>query len=133
MSRVWVFRILTVLYLIAVAVLCFSNFSHMSEMPRTVFGLPADKVVHFVMFLPFPVLSYFSFDVRKAGPVPAMLLLVCMFALGCLLAWGTELIQSRIPYRSMDPADFKADRIGLICGSLVSFFILLLKHKKNNA
>ena len=124
MSRVWVFRILTVLYLIAVAVLCFSNFSHMSEMPRTVFGLPADKVVHFVMFLPFPVLSYFSFDVRKA---------VCMFALGCVLAWGTELIQSRIPYRSMDPADFKADRIGLICGSLVSFFILLLKHKKNNA
>ncbi len=133
MKKVWYFRILTLLYLGAVALLCFANFSNVSEMPRTIFGLQADKVVHFLMFLPFPLLSFYSFESGRRSFMKTFLLLVALFVLGCLLAWGTELIQSKLPYRSMDPEDFKADRLGLLCGTLAAFVVQLFSFKKQDA
>ena len=125
MRRVWIFRVLTLLYIIAVAVLCFAKFSAMPPSPVSIFGIPADKVVHFLMFLPFPI--------RRGGVVKTILVLVAVFIVGCALAWGTEYIQGKLPYRSMDPADFGADRLGLLCGSIIAFFIKLFSHKKINA
>ena len=51
MRRVWIFRVLTLLYIIAVAVLCFAKFSAMPPSPVSIFGIPADKVVHFYHLL----------------------------------------------------------------------------------
>ncbi|MBO7604542.1 MAG: VanZ family protein [Bacteroidales bacterium] len=133
MRRVWIFRILTLLYIIAVAVLCFARFSALPPSPASIFGIPADKVVHFLMFLPFPVLAFFSLRLSRGGVVKTLLVLVAVFIVGCGLAWGTEYIQSKLPYRTMDPADFGADRLGLICGSFIAFFIKLFSRKKKNA
>ena len=133
MRRVWIFRVLTLVYIIAVAVLCFAKFSAMPPSPVSIFGIPADKVVHFLMFLPFPVLAFFSLSIRRGGVVKTILVLVAVFIVGCALAWGTEYIQGKLPYRSMDPADFGADRLGLLCGAIIAFFIKLLSHKKINA
>ncbi|MBP5720537.1 MAG: VanZ family protein [Bacteroidales bacterium] len=129
MKRTTLFRILTVVYLVAVAVLCFANFGSEREMPLSILGIPTDKIAHFLMFLPFPVVAFFSFPLKKAGVLKSILLIVAMFVVGCLLAWGTEYVQSKLPYRTMDPADFKADGLGLICGSVGTFLIRLFSKK----
>ena len=130
MKRTSIFRILTVLYLAAVAFLCFSNFGSVRDVPLTIFGIPTDKIVHFLMFLPFPVVTFFSLRMKGAGVLRTILIIICLFALGCFLAWGTEYIQSKLPYRTMDPADFRADSLGLICGSVITFIICLFSRKK---
>ena len=133
MRKIWVFRVLTLLYIIVVAILCFARFSTISPYTPSILGIPADKIVHFLMFMPFPVLAFFSLRIRHGGVIKTILLLVVVFVTGCLLAWGTEYIQGKLPYRSMDPADFGADRLGLIFGSLLTFFIKLFSPKKENA
>jgi VanZ family protein len=129
MKRTTLFRILTVVYLAALAVLCFANFGTDKEVPLSLFGIPTDKIVHFMMFLPFPVVTFFSFPLKKSGVVRTMLLIIGVFVVGCLIAWGTEYVQSKLPYRTKDPADFKADGLGLICGSVGTFLIRLFSKK----
>lgn len=133
MKRTTIFRILTLLYLGAVALLCFANFNSLPDVQKTFLRIPMDKLVHFLMFLPFPVLAYCSLRLERKGVVKTILVLVAIFAVGCLIAWGTELVQSKLPYRDMDLLDFRADRIGLACGCLVTFFIQLFSRPKADA
>ena len=55
-------RILFLLYLVAICILCFGKFSGSSDFPTSLLGIPSDKIVHFLMFLPFPILAFFAFD-----------------------------------------------------------------------
>ena len=123
-------RILFAVYLIAVAVLCFGNFSSSNDMPKELWGIPTDKIVHFLMFFPFPVLAYLAFDRYKEERQPAMVWAAVAFLGGCAYAAFTELVQSRLPYRSGDPVDFKADFLALAACSVIILVIILLKHKK---
>lgn len=133
MKRTTIFRILTLLYLGAVALICFANFNNLPDVQKTFLGIPTDKIVHFLMFLPFPVLAFWSLRLRRKGVIKTLLILVAIFALGCLIAWGTEYVQGMLPYRDMDMLDFRADRIGLACGSFVTFFIQLFSFRKADA
>lgn len=119
------FRILMVLYIAAVAVLCFAHFRNMTEVPTTIFGLEADKVVHFLMFLPFPLLAYLALGKQPKTPWRALWAILALFFTGSLIAAGTEIGQSFLPYRSADPMDFKADTLALAIGSLVAFIVML--------
>jgi len=133
MKRTTLFRILTLLYLGAVALLCFANFNNVPEVQKFFLGIPLDKIVHFLMFLPFPPLAYWSIGLSRKGVFNTLLILVGLFVLGCLIAWGTEYVQSKLPYRSMDMMDFRADRIGLAFGALLTFFIQLFTTPKADA
>lgn len=135
MKRPILFRILTLVYLVAVAFLCFGNFGSLPDVQRSFFGIPTDKIVHFLMFVPFTFLAFWSFSkADKTGVVKTMLALLALFALGCLIAWGTELVQSKLPYRSFDMKDFRADRIGLACGTVVTFIVqFFIRRKKADA
>jgi VanZ family protein len=134
MKRAIIFQILTLLYLGTVAFLCFARFPVMNEVPPVIFNIPMDKIVHFLMFLPFPILAYFSLPIRRKGVVKTLLVLVAIFLVGCLIAWGTERVQGLLPYRYMDAADFKADRYGLGTGTIIAFLIqLLIKHPETDA
>ena len=53
------------IYLAAVAWLCFGNFKPGPDIPRSLWGIPIDKCFHFVMFLPFPILGTLAFDFRS--------------------------------------------------------------------
>jgi hypothetical protein len=57
-----IFLLLFCLYIAAVAYLCFARPDEVPSLPETWFGLPADKVAHFLMFLPFPFLGYIAFE-----------------------------------------------------------------------
>lgn len=133
MRRTTLFRLLTLLYLAAVAVLCFAKFSSLSSVPGSFLGIPTDKIVHFLMFLPFPVLALLSFELKKPHLLKLVLIVVFLFIMGCLIAWATEYVQGLLPYRDMDPVDFRADRLGLLCGSVISFLLFVFAVRKANA
>ena len=124
-------RILFILYLIAVAWLCFGKFSSMPDVKRYYWGIPTDKIVHFLMFLPFPVLAYFAFDRFTESFWPSFLCTVGTFVAGVLVAAGTEWVQSRfLPYRMGDFADFRADLVALGASSLLVLLLDIRKQKK---
>ena len=125
-----IFRILFAVYLVAVAVLCFGNFSGSDNTPKELWGIPTDKVVHFLMFFPLPVLAYLAFDRYQGKRRSAILWAAITFLGGCAYAAFTEWVQSYLPYRSGDPADFKADFIALAACSVILLTIILAKHKK---
>ena len=120
-------RILFVLYLTVLMYLCFGKFDSLPTEPRNLFGLEGDKVVHFLMFLPFPVLSYFAFPMRTRKAWHSLLLAVFFLAADSVLAAGTEFIQGFIPYREADTADFGADFIGLCISAALVLTIDLKK------
>ena len=60
-------RIVFLLYLAVLMYLCFGKFQGIPQAPHGFFGIEGDKVVHFLMFLPFPILSYFAFPFPRTG------------------------------------------------------------------
>ena len=126
-------RILFFLYLAVVAFLCFMHVDKLPDVQKFIFGIPTDKVAHFLMFLPFPILAYLAYDHLTNKLSHAALFAFATLVLGALLAYGTEYIQGKLPYRSMDMNDFKADLLALVLSCIFVFIIDIthLKVRKN--
>lgn len=126
-------RILFFLYLVAIAFLCFMHVDKLPDVQKFILGIPTDKVAHFLMFLPFPILAYLAYDHLTNKVWSAIFFALATFVIGCLLAYGTEYVQGRLPYRSMDIKDFKADALALAISSVFVFIIDVthLKKRKN--
>ena len=123
-------RIVFALYLAAVIWLCFGQFDGLPDVERSFWGIPTDKIAHFLMFFPFPALAYLAFDRYKGNRSSSFLWAGVAFLAGCAYAAVTELIQSRLSYRSGDPVDFQADFLALAACSVFILIIIILKHKK---
>ena len=127
------FGILLVIYLAAVAYLCFYKFQSLPHI-RRIWGFPADKFVHFVMFLPFPFLMYLTFAPITKHFFKALLHILIIFGIGCSIAAGTEVIQTHLKYRTGDLMDFKADSIALAISSvftlILNFIFVSIKAQK---
>ncbi|MBR4756841.1 MAG: VanZ family protein [Bacteroidales bacterium] len=115
--------VLFVIYLAVLIWCCFGHFDDLPSVDTTLFGIPTDKIVHFIMFLPFPVLCFKSFSFLTPRPRQALLALAVIFIIGCLLAAGTEIGQSFTKYRSGDPFDFTADVVALAISSVATFIV----------
>ena len=133
MKRTTLFKILTLLYMIAVAIICFAKFSSIPAVPGKFLGLDADKVVHFLMFTPFPVLAYFSFPLDRKSLLLNVIAIILIFLSGAGIAGLTEIIQGRLPYRTMDINDYKADVLGILFTTLVLFLVRLFSRRSANA
>ena len=120
-------RIVFLLYIAAVLYLCLGRFSDMSGMPVQVFGIDTDKLVHFLMFLPFPILFYMAFRRPTTKVWHSLVLTICILAIGCTVAAGTEIIQDFIPYRESDISDFMADFLAVCLSSAIVLVIDLNK------
>ena len=127
-----IYIILFCFYLIAVALLCFLRPSSLPEMDiRTFLGLPIDKVLHFVMFLPYPVLAGMSFMNRENALLRNIITLMILVILGIGMAYGTEIIQAQTGYRAYEIADFHADISGIAAGSAIALaYLTYLRLKK---
>ena len=122
-----IFRIfLFVAYVCAVAWLCFGEFKPDPDMPRRLWGIPMDKVVHFLMFLPFPVLGTLACENRSWWRPLSL-----MTVLANLIAFSFEHLQSRLTtHRVTDPSDLNANLLGITLGLLIAILIGLLSKKK---
>ena len=118
--------ILFLAYVAAVAWLCFGTFKPDPSIPRSIFGYPTDKVVHFLMFLPVPILGTIAFDFRSWWRT-----LSVMTILANLAAFTFEQLQSRITtIRITDPKDLNANFLGISLGLLIAILIGLFARKK---
>ncbi len=124
-------RILFFLYLAAVLVLCFGQFKDAPSLPWTLLGIPSDKLVHFCMFFPFPILAFLAFDKYTETPRSTFLFSGITFLVGVALAFGTEWGQAHLTtYRSGDPLDWVADISALFISTLIVIIWDLLKQRK---
>ncbi len=125
------FRILFFLYVAAVLLLCFGRFDNAPSVAKTLLGIPTDKVVHFVMFFPFPILAFLAFDQFTDSIKSSLLFTGATFLVGILLALGTEWGQAHLTrYRSGDAWDLLADTIALTISSLIVLFRDIYKQKR---
>jgi len=123
-------RILFFLYLAAVLVLCFGQFKDAPSIPWTLLGIPSDKLVHFCMFFPFPILAFLAFDKYTHTPRSTFLFSGITFLVGVVLAFGTEWGQAHLTtYRSGDPLDLVADVSALFISTLIVIIWDLRKQK----
>ena len=125
------FRLLFFLYIAGVLYLCLGHFDNTPSVPLSFWGIPTDKLVHFAMFFPFPILAFLAFD-SFTSTIPQTLLFVGVtFLIGLSVAVGTELGQANLTdYRSGDPLDLVADTIGLSVSSLITAVWDIRKQKK---
>ena len=129
-TRSLLFKLAMLLYVVAVTYLCFANFHKLPEVPKTFLGIPMDKVVHFCMFFPFPILAFFAYDKITETPLQALAALLCICAFGGIFAGLTEIIQGSLPYRSQDVHDFNADLLSIGISGLLVFVYDVSKMKK---
>jgi len=130
-SQKILFQVIFYLYVAAVLFLCFGHFEQTPSIEWSLLGIPSDKVVHFCMFFPFPILAFLAFD-RYTETVRSTLLFSGITLLvGLLLAGGTEWGQAHLTdYRSGDPLDLLADGLALVLSTLLVIFLDIRKQKK---
>ena len=118
------------LYLAAVAMLCFANIKSTPDIKKELFGIATDKIAHFLMFLPLPVLAFFAFDKYTEKVWSSILFTLLTLGCGIGLAALTEWVQSHLPYRSGDNRDFLADVLALAVSSVFVLILDISKQKR---
>ncbi len=125
-------RILFFLYLAAIAFLCFMHADNLPDIQKEIFGIPTDKVAHFIMFLPFPILAFLAYDHVTDRPWRAVLFAVLTFMAGAAIAALTEYVQGMLPYRTKDLNDFNADLLAIGISTVFVFLVDIFNIKKRN-
>jgi len=131
-----IIRILFILYISSVCCLCFLNFSFQEDIdiPTYLWGIRIDRVVHFLMFLPYAILAIPVFNLSRRNTSLKTVRCIIITLTGIIFAAGTELIQKYfLITREGDVIDFKADILGLLTGIAIFFIIypLLTRRMKN--
>lgn len=117
--------VLFIIYLGAVAYCCFGHFNDIPDIGQdNLFGIPMDKVVHFLMFFPFPILCFMTFAGQTRKSWHTVLTAGVVFLTGCAVAALTEIGQSFTDYRSGDILDFAADVTAL---ALSTFIVTIIE------
>lgn len=116
-------------YIVAVVLLCVIRTDSLPELPKFFLSIPLDKIMHFVMFLPFPVLGYTTFYHTEKGNWRKFAVLGIMCVLGFAFANSTERLQALTSYRACETADLIADAIGICTGALAVAIHIIVTHK----
>lgn len=121
--RIYLSRIVLVLYIISVFLMCFLNFGTGTDFGGEWFGIPKDKIAHFVMFFPYPALMTLVFCKNGWNASGFIGFLLLILVSGIIIGGGIELIQGLTGYRSCDINDFRADCLGLFSGAVLTLAI----------
>lgn len=129
-TRKIIFLTLFCLYIATVAYMCFAKPDEVPSLPETWLGMPADKVAHFLMFIPFPFLGFIAFEGNRMSWWKKALLVLGLLTIGFASAIGTEQVQALLEYRSAESYDLLADFTGLAAGGLITLIYLCIRKKK---
>lgn len=134
-STTLICRLLLLAYICLLAYLCFGHFDNIPDIARKFhfFGIEQDKLVHFCMFFPFPILCCFAAGRTFKTLGGALAFVLAVFLTGCIIGAATELGQGLTTYRSADPKDFFADGLSLAISSVISFIICLIYKSRSDA
>ena len=108
--------------MIIVLIGCLANFSSGPQLPSKIIGIQADKVIHFLIFLPYPVLVYGALHNLTEKPYGHMIIFATTLLTGCMFAGMIEFFQGLTDYRSAELMDFVADNLGVLT-SLILIYI----------
>ena len=126
-----IFQVAFGIYLVALLLLCFGRFENAPSLPTAFLGIPTDKIGHFCMFFPFPILAFLAFDKYTETPKSTLLFSSLTFVAGVLLAIGTEWGQAHLTsYRSGEPWDLAADLLAILLGTLLIIYWDIRKQRK---
>lgn len=124
-------RIAFLVYFGMVLYVCFGHFDDLPDMSQPIWGIPQDKIIHFIMFFPFPIIAALALDLlpRRYGKafLEAFLLLVC----GLTIAAATEIGQRFTDYRDPSVWDWVADILALVSSTLIVLIVLLFKVRRS--
>lgn len=122
------FKILFFTYLITLLCLMLFSFdSDQMEIPKQLFGIDIDKIVHFLLFFPFPILAWMSLSetfTKRYGNWSLLIIAISGLALAAL----TESAQILNPDRSYDPKDMVANFLAILISSLLMTLFFSLKR-----
>ena len=118
------------LYILAVGMICFTRPEDIPSISFDWFGLPVDKLIHCLMFVPFPILSYMTLVPERYGWWAKMASIIAIALFGAGISYMTEVVQSMLGYRSYEITDFVADIAGICIGSFIISAVLAIKQRK---
>lgn len=115
-----------IIYFAVLAYLYFATFESDSELPPAILGIPLDKCVHFLMFLPFPVLGTIAFQKDSWWRT------LCWSTVAAnIIAFVFESQQHYInPYRYTQAEDLNANLLGITVGLVIMALIGVFTKKK---
>lgn len=125
-----VFKIVVLLYAVAVGVLCFAKFDPEFIQEQSQLLHLTDKDVHFLMFLPFVPLIYLAFASSKWGMRKTLIFLARMVVVAVAVASMIELIQGQTGYRGEDLWDALAGIGGAATGAVILLAVKWLAGKR---
>lgn len=88
-------------------------------MSTELWGIPKDKIAHFCMFFPFPIIFYLAFPKLRNTPRRYLKFSILALATGVATGLAIEIIQGWSGYRSCDMTDLLADFCGLAAAVLI--------------
>ncbi len=104
--------------IVIISIMVFTINTEDIKAPALIFGIEIDKVVHFIVFLPYPFLLWLAFNKRFTRHRKLFLRFLIPMN-GLLFAIITELLQSLNPSRDFDFFDILANILSIIFASMV--------------
>ena len=136
MDRSLIHRLIFATYISAVLALCFADSnpdtvtgSYINYINTSVTVCPGfgnDKIVHLLMFFPFPILAIHAFGRNKKSLPQYMVSILVTLLAGILTGGVIELLQGVSGYRSCDIKDFCADCLGTLLGAALTLQLFVL-------
>ena len=113
-----------ILYLGVLVYLCFGHPTAFFKVPRSLWGIPIDKVIHFLMFFPYPFFAQAAFYFKNRWRS-----LVFVIITGIIFCFAFELLQDKITtYRTTDSWDLFYNVAAVTAGSsIIALFTLFRK------
>ena len=115
----FILKAIFILYIIGLCFCCFWNFRSSIDLSTELWGIPKDKIAHFCMFFPFPIIFYLAFPKLRNTPRRYLKFSILALATGVATGLTIEIIQGWSGYRSCDMTDLLADFCGLAAAVLI--------------
>lgn len=132
LKKRYIWAVVLCCYFAAVLTLCLVRSQQIAFLERSLWGIQADKIGHFLMFLPYSVIAYIAFRPETGKKWRHILTLLAVLGAGIGLAMGTEQLQGLSEYRSYEIEDFYADVLGMECSALVTALYIIFKKDKTD-
>ena len=120
-----IYLVLFILYIGAVSWLCFGRFESDMDIPRRIFGIETDKIVHFAIFFPYVFLAHGAFFRKNYWKTFTLAVIAAT-----VTAFAMELLQGAVTsHRYTDPWDLVINISAITAASLILAVAALLKRR----